>query len=206
MPDVTRSACLLVPDTTYQTRSPSEPVRICVIDLGTNSFHAVIVDAYPNGSYKVVDRMKEMVRLGQSGLANNQLPEDAMQRGLKALQRIHLLARGWDVREYLAYATSAIREARNGGQFIERIKRDVGLRIRAISGEQEAELIYLGVRRAVALARRPVALRAVGGIERRALVGLGHGDLLDTGREAEDGDKWQQACRHGGPSRMRCRG
>ncbi len=162
MPDVTRSACLLVPDTTYQTRSPSEPVRICVIDLGTNSFHAVIVDAYPNGSYKVVDRMKEMVRLGQSGLANNQLPEDAMQRGLKALQRIHLLARGWDVREYLAYATSAIREARNGGQFIERVKRDIGLRIRAISGEQETELIYLGVRRAVDLTE-PSLLVDIGG-------------------------------------------
>ena len=162
MPDVTRSACLLVPDTTYQTRSPSEPVRICVIDLGTNSFHAVIVDAYPNGSYKVVDRMKEMVRLGQSGLANNRLPEDAMQRGLKALQRIHLLARGWDVREYLAYATSAIREARNGGRFIERVRRDVGLRIRAISGEQEAELIYLGVRRAVDLTE-PSLLVDIGG-------------------------------------------
>lgn len=162
MSDVTRSACLLVPDTTYQARYPSEPVRICVIDLGTNSFHAVIVDAYPNGSYKVVDRMKEMVRLGQSGLADHRLPEDAMQRGLKALERIHLLARGWDVREYLAYATSAIREARNGGQFIERVQRDVGLRIRAISGEQEAELIYLGVRRAVDLTE-PSLLVDIGG-------------------------------------------
>mgnify|MGYP006303683067 FL=1 len=162
MPDVRRSACLLVPDTTYQTRYPSEPVRICVVDLGTNSFHAVIVDAYPNGSYKVVDRMKEMVRLGQSGLANNRLPEDAMQRGLQALKRIYLLARGWDAREYLAYATSAIREARNGGQFIERVKREVGLRIRAISGKQEAELIYLGVRRAVDLTE-PSLIVDIGG-------------------------------------------
>ncbi|HHP7237757.1 Ppx/GppA phosphatase family protein [Longibacter sp.] len=162
MPPVQRAACLLVPDTTYQTRHPSSPVRICVIDLGTNSFHAVIVDAYPNGSYKVVDRMKEMVRLGQSGLSANRLPEDAMERGLQALRRIHTLATGWDAREFLAYATSAIREARNGGDFIEQVKREVGLRIRPISGAQEAELIFLGVRRAVDM-HEPSLIVDIGG-------------------------------------------
>jgi len=157
-----RAACLYIPDTTYQTRIPSNSVRICVIDLGTNSFHAVIVDAFPNGSYKVVDRMKEMVRLGQSGLANHVLPEDAMERGLQALKRIHLLAQGWEVREFLAYATSAIREARNGGEFIRRVKQEIGLRIRPISGEQEAELIYLGVRRAVDMSG-PTLIVDIGG-------------------------------------------
>ncbi|PEN14885.1 exopolyphosphatase [Longibacter salinarum] len=162
MPAQQRAACLLVPDTTYQTRYQSSPVRICVIDLGTNSFHAVIVDAYPNGTYKVVDRMKEMVRLGQSGLADHQLPEDAMDRGLQALKRIYTLAKGWDTREFLAYATSAIREAKNGGDFIERVKREVGLKIRPISGEQEAELIFLGIRRAVDL-DEPSLLIDIGG-------------------------------------------
>jgi exopolyphosphatase/guanosine-5'-triphosphate,3'-diphosphate pyrophosphatase len=157
-----RAACLLVPDTTYQTRHRTAPVRICVIDLGTNSFHAVIVDAHPNGTYKVVDRMKEMVRLGQSGLADHRLPEDAMERGLAALKRIYTLAQGWDAREFLAYATSAIREAKNGGAFIERVKKQVGLRIRPISGAQEAELIYLGVRRAVDLSE-PSLLVDIGG-------------------------------------------
>lgn len=157
-----RAACLLVPDTTYQTRHRTSPVRICVIDLGTNSFHAVIVDAHPNGTYKVVDRMKEMVRLGQSGLADHRLPEDAMERGLAALKRIYTLAQGWDAREFLAYATSAIREAKNGGAFIERVKKQVGLRIRPISGSQEAELIYLGVRRAVDLSE-PSLLVDIGG-------------------------------------------
>lgn len=157
-----RAACLYIPDTTYQTRIPTNSVRICVIDLGTNSFHAVIVDAFPNGSYKVVDRMKEMVRLGQSGLANHILPEDAMERGLQALKRIHLLAQGWEVREFLAYATSAIREARNGGEFIRRVKQEIGLRIRPISGAQEAELIYLGVRRAVDM-NGPTLMVDIGG-------------------------------------------
>ena len=155
-------ACIFVPDTTYRADSAASPVRVCVIDLGTNSFHAVIVDAHPNGSYQVVDRMKEMVRLGQHGLSANTLPEAAMERGMKALKRIHLLARGWDAREFLAFATSAIREASNGGEFIERAWNELNLRIRPISGEQEATLIYQGVRRAVDMTE-PTLLVDVGG-------------------------------------------
>lgn len=142
-----RAACTLVPETTYRTSGIASPVRACVIDLGTNSFHAIIVDAHPNGSYQVVDRLKEMVRLGQHGLDANRLPEDAMDRGIQALKRIKLLAEGWDVREYLSFATSAIREAVNGGEFIQRAREELGLRIRPISGEREAQLIFQGVSR-----------------------------------------------------------
>lgn len=162
-PDVTeRAACIRVPETTYRAQESAAPVRVCVIDLGTNSFHAVIVDAHPNGSFQVVDRMKEMVRLGQHGLSAQTLPEDAMQRGLRALKRIHLLARGWDAREFLAFATSAIREATNGGAFIQRVREEIGLRIRPISGEQEADLIRQGVQRAVDLPD-PALLVDIGG-------------------------------------------
>ena len=146
-PPFERAACTLVPDTTYRSSDPASPVRVCVIDLGTNSFHAIIVDAHPNGSHQVVDRLKEMVRLGQHGLDANRLPDDAMDRGMKALKRIKLLADGWDAREYLSYATSAIREAVNGGAFIQRAREELGLRIRPISGEREAHLIFQGVSR-----------------------------------------------------------
>mgnify|MGYP006281354821 CR=1 FL=1 len=157
-----RSACIHIPETTYRAQGAASPVRVCVIDLGTNSFHAVIVDAHPNGSFQVVDRMKEMVRLGQHGLSAQTLPEDAMQRGMRALKRIHLLARGWDAREFLAFATSAIREATNGGEFIQRVRREIGLRIRPISGEQEADLIRQGVQRAVDMPE-PTLLVDIGG-------------------------------------------
>ena len=157
-----RAACIRVPETTYRAQESAAPVRVCVIDLGTNSFHAVIVDAHPNGSFQVVDRMKEMVRLGQHGLSAQTLPDDAMERGLRALERIHLLARGWDAREFLAFATSAIREATNGGEFIRRVRQEIGLRIRPISGEQEADLIRQGVQRAVDLPD-PTLLLDIGG-------------------------------------------
>lgn len=157
-----RAACILVPETTYGVGGSSSPVRVCVIDLGTNSFHAVIVDAHSNGSFQVVDRMKEMVRLGQHGLSANTLPEEAMERGMRALKRIHLLARGWDAREFLAFATSAIREAANGGVFIRRARQELGLRIRPISGKQEAHLIFQGVTRAVDVPK-PSLLVDIGG-------------------------------------------
>ncbi len=147
-----------------------QPVRLCVIDLGTNSFHTVIVDAYPNGTFVVVDRLKDMVRLGEGGLVTHRLQEAAMDRGVEALRRIRLLAEGWGVSEYLAYATSAIREAENGGDFIARVQEDVGLRIRPISGAFEAELIYKGVRRAVDLPE-PALLVDIGGGSTEFIVG-----------------------------------
>jgi exopolyphosphatase/guanosine-5'-triphosphate,3'-diphosphate pyrophosphatase len=167
-----RAACLWIPETTYGSNGSAAPVRVCVIDLGTNSFHAIIVDAHPNGSYKVVDRLKEMVRLGQHGLNANRLPDDAMERGLQALQRIKLLADGWGAREYLSFATSAIREATNGGAFIKRVRKEVGLRIRPISGEQEAELIFQGVKRAVDMPN-PTLVVDVGGGSVECIVVVG---------------------------------
>lgn len=174
---IDRSACILVPETTYATNGSTSPMRVCVIDLGTNSFHAIIVDAHANGSYQIVDRMKEMVRLGQHGLSANTLPEEAMERGMKALNRIHLLAKGWDTDEYLAFATSAIREATNGGEFIRRVRNALGLRIRPISGEQEAGLIYRGVRRAVEI-DAPTLLVDIGGGSVEFIVAAGGEQLF----------------------------
>jgi len=167
-----RTACVLVPETTYSVSESASPIRVCVIDLGTNSFHAVIVDAHANGSYQIVDRMKEMVRLGQHGLSANTLPEEAMERGMTALERIHLLAKGWETDEFLAFATSAIREATNGGAFIRRVREALGLRIRPISGEQEAGLIFQGVRRAVEMPE-PTLLVDIGGGSVEFIVAVG---------------------------------
>ncbi|MEX2401155.1 MAG: Ppx/GppA phosphatase family protein, partial [Rhodothermales bacterium] len=139
------------------------PIRVCVIDLGTNSFHALIVDAYPNRSFQVLDKIKERVYLGEHGLGRHLLTEDAVQRAVGALKRIRLLAEGWQVEEYLAYATSAIREAANGGDFVVHVRKQVGIDIHPISGRLEARLIYQGVRRAVALNEKTLIVDIGGG-------------------------------------------
>ncbi|NBC15874.1 MAG: HD domain-containing protein, partial [Bacteroidetes bacterium] len=154
-------------------------MRVCVIDLGTNSFHAVIIDAHPNGTFTVLDKIKEMVRLGEEGLSDHQLPETAMKRGLQALRRIKILARGWQVSDFMAYATSAIREAYNGGDFIERAWKEVGIHIRPIRGELEAHLIYQGVKQAVDIPNMTL-LVDIGGGSTEFIVGTSQESYFET--------------------------
>ncbi|WP_037316404.1 Ppx/GppA phosphatase family protein [Salegentibacter sp. Hel_I_6] len=136
--------------------------RIAAIDLGTNSFHAVLVDIYPDGSFRTVNKLKEMVVLAEKGL-ENKLSRDAMDRGLEALKRIKFLCDSHDVENILAYATSAIREAKNGGDFIEEVGHLVGVKVRAISGKMEAEMIGLAIRHSIVLGDEKVLMVDIGG-------------------------------------------
>jgi len=136
--------------------------RIASIDLGTNSFHAVIVDIYPDGSFYTIDKFKEMVLLGEGGM-QDELAEEAMERGIAALKKIKVLCEHQNVEKILAIATSAIREAVNGGEFIQRVIDDVGIKINAISGKMEAELIAAAVRHGVSLDEDPVLMMDIGG-------------------------------------------
>ncbi|WP_424493612.1 HD domain-containing protein [Salinimicrobium sp. GXAS 041] len=147
------------------TEPPAHPTptkRIAAIDLGTNSFHAVMVDIYPDGSFRTIDKLKEMVILAETGM-DNHLSEAAMDRGVEALKRIKFLCDSHQVEQILAYATSAIREADNGGDFIQRTIDEVGIKARAISGKMEAELIGLAVRHSIALNQENVLMVDIGG-------------------------------------------
>jgi len=136
--------------------------RIAAIDLGTNSFHAVLVDIYPDGSFRTIDKLKEMVILAEKGM-DNHLSEEAIERGLDALKRIKFLCDSQEVEEILAFATSAIREAKNGGDFIQRMIDEVGIKARAIPGKMEAELIGLAIRHSIALDEEMVLMVDIGG-------------------------------------------
>ena len=136
--------------------------RVAAIDLGTNSFHAVIVDIYPDGSFYTIDKLKEMVLLAEKGF-NNRLSEDAMQRALEALNKIKTLSEHQGADQILAYATSAIREAENGGVFIQRVIDEVGIKIVAIPGRMEAELIGLAVQHGVQMPKSPSLIMDIGG-------------------------------------------
>ena len=153
--------------------------RIAAIDLGTNSFHAVLVDIYPDGSFRTVDKLKEMVILAEKGM-DHHLNEDAMERGLEALKRIKFLCDSHNVEEILAFATSAIREADNGGDFIQRMIDEVGIKARAISGKMEAELIGLAVRHTIALSEEMVLMVDIGGGSVEFIVGNNEGFVYVT--------------------------
>jgi len=136
--------------------------RIAAIDLGTNSFHAVIMDIYPDGSFRRVDKLKEMVLLAEGGM-QNVLSEEAMERGIQALEMIKYLCDNQGVEKILAFATSAIREAENGGEFIQRAIDEVGIKPMAISGSREAHLIGQAIQHAISLDDQPVLMVDIGG-------------------------------------------
>ena len=118
-------------------------MRIAAIDIGTNSLHMIVVRVRPDFSFEVIDREKEMVRLGAGGLDGRALTPEALHAALQVLSKFRRLAESHKVDHIVAVATSAVREAENGGEFLQRAARESGIRARVISGTQEARLIHL---------------------------------------------------------------
>ncbi|MQA31348.1 MAG: HD domain-containing protein [Luteitalea sp.] len=118
-------------------------MRLAAIDIGTNSLHMIVVRVRPDLSFEVIDREKEMVRLGAGGLDGRALTPEAMHAALQALSKFRRLAESHRVDETVAVATSAVREAENGGEFLKAITAHTGIRAKVISGTEEARLIHL---------------------------------------------------------------
>jgi exopolyphosphatase/guanosine-5'-triphosphate,3'-diphosphate pyrophosphatase len=118
-------------------------MRIAAIDVGTNSIHMIVVRVRPDLSFEVIDREKDMVRLGAGGLDGRSLTPTAIRAALQTLAKFKRLAESHKVDEIVAAATSATREAENGGDLIAEVRRQTGIAIRVISGTEEARLIHL---------------------------------------------------------------
>ena len=118
-------------------------MRIAAIDIGTNSLHMIVVRVRADLSFEVIDREKEMVRLGAGGLDGRALTPEAMHAALQVLSKFRRLAESHRVDEIVAAATSATREAENGGEFLDAVAQQTGIRARVISGTEEARLIHV---------------------------------------------------------------
>src|SRR6187549_966640 len=108
-------------------------MRLASIDIGTNSLHMIVVNVRPDLSFEVIDREKEMVRLGVGGLDGRALTPEAMQAALQVLSKFRCLADSHRVDEIIAAATSATREAGNGGEFLRTITQATGIHPHVIS-------------------------------------------------------------------------
>jgi exopolyphosphatase / guanosine-5'-triphosphate,3'-diphosphate pyrophosphatase len=138
-------------------------MRLAAIDIGTNSVHMIVARVRPDFSFEIIDREKEMVRLGAGGLDGRRLTPEAMTSALQALSKFERLARSHAVDEILAVATSATREADNGGAFLADIERQIGVLPRVISGTEEARLIHLAAAYGVDTPRATVVIDIGGG-------------------------------------------
>lgn len=145
--------------------------KLAVIDIGTNSIHMVLAEILPDASYKILDRFKDMTRLGNGAFATRRLSDEAVARALDVLKTLVTLARNKGFDRIVAVATSAVREARNGGDFVDLIAEQTRLRVRVISGIEEARLIFLGVKNSIALPEGPTVVVDVGGGSVELIVG-----------------------------------
>src|SRR5437899_5952436 len=108
-------------------------MRIAAIDIGTNSVHMIVVQVRADLSFEVIDREKEMVRLGAGGLDGRALTPEAMHAALQVLSKFRRLADSHRVDEIIAAATSATREAEKGGEFLDAGTQTTVIRARGCS-------------------------------------------------------------------------
>ncbi len=142
-----------------------------VIDLGTNTFHLMVASVEEN-ALKVHCKLQIPVMIGEKGINDGFIAELAYERGMKALSLFKDQLLIYPVTDLKVFGTSAIRDARNGLQFIEEAENRFGFKIKAISGELEASLIYEGVRRSIPITDQPILVMDIGGGSVEFSIGL----------------------------------
>ncbi len=143
---------------------------IAAIDVGTNSFHMVIASVNHKGMLQIRSRDKEMVRLGSSGGDMKRLSPDAIERGINTLKMFSGIAAS-EKAEIRAVATSAVREANNRNEFLDRVKQELGIDIEVVSGQEEGRLIYLGAIHALPIEAQESLIIDIGGGSTETIIG-----------------------------------
>jgi len=135
---------------------------IAVIDLGTNTFNLLIAE-FERNKIKALFQEKYPVKLGQQGIHKKIITEEAFHRGIKQILKIHQEIKKHGVTRVEAFATSAIRDASNGKEFVKQVFSKTGISIKIINGLKEAEYIYKGVRAGLRLRASNSLIMDIGG-------------------------------------------
>jgi exopolyphosphatase/guanosine-5'-triphosphate,3'-diphosphate pyrophosphatase len=157
-------------------------VRVAAIDIGTNSTRLLIADVdRESGALKEVLRRSEVTRLGDGVDASGSLSQAAIERVLSTLAEYRRAIDDHDCQANLAVLTSAVRDAHNGDEFATRVREDYGLDARVLSGEDEAQLTFLG-----AMSGQPIE-QGSAAIEPTVVIDIGGGStefVVGVGRSA----------------------
>jgi len=145
--------------------------NLAAIDIGTNSFHLIVVRVKEDGNFEIIDREKEVIRLGEGSAGDIKIIKpEAFKRAFDALKRFKGIADSHNA-IIRAVATSAVREAHNKNDFMEQVFAKTGINIEIISGIEEARLIYLGVLKAVPVFDKKILAIDIGGGSTEFLIG-----------------------------------
>jgi exopolyphosphatase/guanosine-5'-triphosphate,3'-diphosphate pyrophosphatase len=135
-------------------------MKIAVIDLGTNTFHLLIVEITDNG-FEEVHRNRQFIHLAENGITT--IGDAPYSRALKTMNQFGLDIIHYGAQKVVAKGTAALRRASNGAQFMQEVKAQTGITIETISGDEEAKLIYYGVRQAVKMTDEKMLIMDIGG-------------------------------------------
>ena len=133
-----------------------------ILDFGTNTFNLLIAERQ-DGSFKIIHTSKQAVKLGRGGIQVNRMTPTAFERGFVAITNHMETIKSFQVDQIKAFATSAIRNAANGQEFVDEVKKRFGFRVSVVPGNREAELIYKGVRQALPMNREKMMILDIGG-------------------------------------------
>ena len=167
--------------------SPTTTKIIAAVDLGSNSFH-MIVAQIENDQLQVIDRLKEMVRLGAGLTRRKHLTHEASERALDCLSRFGQRLRSLPVESVRVVGTNTLRQVQDGGKFLRQAQAALGHRIEVIAGREEARLVYLGVAHGLADDDDQ---------SRRLVVDIGGGStelIIGQGMEAQERESLHMGC------------
>jgi exopolyphosphatase/guanosine-5'-triphosphate,3'-diphosphate pyrophosphatase len=143
--------------------APAHHRRLALIDMGTNTFHLLIVEDRPGQPPHPLVRTKVGVRLGEGGISKGEIAPLPYARALQTVRGFKEEIELHQVTEVRATATSAMRVSRNGPELVQDILQTTGIQVEVIGGEREAELIAKGIRQAVPLGQAKHLLMDIGG-------------------------------------------
>jgi exopolyphosphatase/guanosine-5'-triphosphate,3'-diphosphate pyrophosphatase len=146
-----------------KARREQGAVRLSAIDIGSNSIRQIIADVSPDGRIRVIDEMKAAPRLGSGVDINGIMSEESIRYALDALQRMADLAKQYAVAGLDVVATSAVREAANGRGFMDLVRREIGMRVRVLHGEDEARLAFRSALAHFDMAKTRAVVMDIGG-------------------------------------------
>ena len=135
--------------------------RFAVIDLGTNTFHLLIVEQDPGGGFVELKRVHQFVKLAEEGIAT--IGKAAYERGIRTIVDFRNCLEEYGVKKMRAFGTAALRTASNGAGFIREVEALTGIAVQMIPGEEEARLIHLGVAQAIPAFSQRALIMDIGG-------------------------------------------
>jgi exopolyphosphatase/guanosine-5'-triphosphate,3'-diphosphate pyrophosphatase len=177
------------------------PIRCAGMDVGSNAFRLVIAEFKSPTKYKVLDRVRVPVRLGDSVFHTQRIDDATMEAALDAFREFREKMEEHEVVLHRAVATSATREAKNRAAFLERVHSETGLELEMIQGTEEARLVALGVRSKLTLDHGLSMILDVGGGSSEIAI-LSHGEILVVESHDVGGVRLLERAGKGPPERV----